>query len=193
MAEETIEDIKSTLRDTAKALRARLSSADRAEASKEAVAHFLDGVHYDKSDIIALFWPIRDEIDSKPLLLALMDAGQTVCLPRVVAEDAPLVFRIWEPDTALFEAGFGALAPGENAPAAEPDIIVIPLLGFDGFGTRLGYGRGYYDRTIAGMSKKPLLVGYAFAIQELPAIPRAAHDVPLDLIVTEAGVRHCSN
>ena len=70
------------------------------------------------------------------------------------AEDAPLVFRVWEPDTTLFEAGFGTLAPGAGAPAAVPDILVLPLVGFDAIGTRLGYGRGYYDRTIAALREK---------------------------------------
>ncbi len=97
---------------------------------------------------------------------------------------------MWEQGASLYEAGFGTLAPSELAPREEPDIIIMPLLGFDSRGTRLGYGGGYYDRTLAGLGKKPLLVGLAFAAQELDEIPREPHDVPLDVIVTEAGVRH---
>jgi 5-formyltetrahydrofolate cyclo-ligase len=74
------------------------------------------------------------------------------------------------------------------APQAEPDIILVPMLGFDRYGTRLGYGGGYYDRTLASLTKKPKLVGLAFAVQELPLIPRDTHDIPLDLVITEAGV-----
>jgi 5-formyltetrahydrofolate cyclo-ligase len=96
---------------------------------------------------------------------------------------------MWEAGAPLYDAGFGTLAPAESAPVAVPELIIIPLLGFDKTGTRLGYGRGYYDRTLAAMDKKPTLVGYAFAAQELDEIPRAAHDVPLDYLVTEAGVR----
>jgi len=97
--------------------------------------------------------------------------------------------RVWEDGTPLYEAGFGTLAPSELAPQAEPDVMLVPLLGFDKFGTRLGYGGGYYDRTLARMHKKPKLVGLAFAAQELDIIPREDHDVPLDMVVTEAGLR----
>ena len=93
---------------------------------------------------------------------------------------------LWEQGAPLYEAGFGTLAPAETAPRAEPDVIIMPLLGFDRHGTRLGYGGGYYDRTLAALTKRPRLIGFAFAPQELDAIPREAHDVPLDAIVTEA-------
>ena len=122
-----------------------------------------------------------------------MDAGVTVCLPVIAGDEKPLFFRVWDPDASLFEAGFGTLAPGDDAPLAIPDIMVLPLVGFDGAGTRIGYGRGYYDRTISSLAAKPLLVGYAFSVQELDAIPSEAHDVPLDLVVTELGVRRFGN
>ena len=119
-----------------------------------------------------------------------MDAGQPVCLPVVLGDEQPLELRLWEQGAPLYEAGFGTLAPADSAPRVEPDVILMPLLGFDRHGTRLGYGGGYYDRTLAPLSKRPRLVGFAFAAQELDLIPREAHDVPLDAIVTEAGVRH---
>jgi len=97
--------------------------------------------------------------------------------------------RLWEQGTPLYEAGFGTLAPSELAPQVEPDVILMPLLGFDARGTRRGYGGGYYDRTLEKLSKRPRLVGVAFAAQELDHIPREAHDVPLDVIVTEQGAR----
>jgi 5-formyltetrahydrofolate cyclo-ligase len=187
------DDIRETLRRTARAQRARLADGARVEAAQAAAEHFERDVPYDQGDVIAVYWPIREEIDTKPLLLTLMDAGLTVCLPVVKGQDKPLAFRVWEPDAALYEAGFGTLAPGDFAPETLPDIVVIPLVGFDRTGTRLGYGRGYYDRTIAALEKKPLLVGYAFAIQELPDIPRADHDIPLDVLVTEDGVRRFDN
>lgn len=193
MSDDIIEDRKAAFRETALAQRARVANADRAPAAESAAAHFIDGVPFQTSDVIALYWPIRDEIDCKPLLLKLMDAGQTVSLPVVMGNDVPLVFRVWEPDAPLFESGFGTLAPDALAPEATPDIMVMPLLGFDKAGTRLGYGRGYYDRTIDAAPNKPLLVGYAFAAQELTDIPHQDHDVPLDLIVTEAGVRRFDN
>jgi 5-formyltetrahydrofolate cyclo-ligase len=113
-----------------------------------------------------------------------------VVLPVVIGPEEPLELRLWEQGTALYPSGFGTLAPSELAPRAQPDLVLMPLLGFDKAGTRLGYGGGYYDRTLAGMSKKPRLIGLAFAAQELDEIPREAHDVPLDAVVTETGVRH---
>jgi len=81
------------------------------------------------------------------------------------------------------------LAPSDLAPRAVPDLVLMPLLGFDNQGTRLGYGGGYYDRTLTVLPKKPLLVGLAFAAQELAHIPREDHDVPLDMVITENGIR----
>ena len=193
MEHKGIEQAKDALRKTARARRTGLADGARAEAARAAAYHFETDVPYDMGDVIAAYWPIRDEMDSRPLLLSLMDAGLTVCLPVIAGNAQPLIFRVWEPDAPLYEAGLGTLAPGDLAPAAVPDIMVMPLLGFDKSGTRLGYGGGYYDRTIEVASKKPLLVGYAFATQELPEIPREDHDVPLDLLVTEAGVRRFDN
>ena len=118
-----------------------------------------------------------------------MDSLQPVCLPVVLGDDLPLELRLWEQGTPLYEAGFGTLAPSELAPQVEPDVILMPLLGFDSRGTRLGYGGGYYDRTLEKLRKKPRLIGLAFAAQELEIVPREAHDVPLDMVITEQGVR----
>lgn len=178
---------KAALRLEALSRRAKMAQADRPDAALRAMGHFLNAIPLEEDDVIACYWPIRDEIDCKPLLARLMDGGHHVCLPVVTGEDRPLDMRLWEQGAALYPSGFGTLAPADDAPRAEPDLLVIPLLGFDDRGTRLGYGRGYYDRTIAAMSKTPRLVGMAFAIQQLPAIPRAAHDVPLDFVVTEDG------
>jgi len=101
----------------------------------------------------------------------------------------PLSLRLWEPHAPLYEAGFGTLAPNEFAPQVEPDVIIMPLLGFDAAGTRLGYGGGYYDRTLDRLGKKPRLIGLAYAAQELDAIPREPHDVPLDMVITERGAQ----
>ena len=188
-----VEIAKAKLRQQASARRAELDYSDRTEAAKAAAVHFVGGIDIPDGAVIAAYWPIRDEIDCKPLLAHLMDSFKTVCLPVVLGDGQPLQFRVWELGESLFEAGFGTLAPSETAPRTEPDIVIVPLLGFDKTGTRLGYGKGYYDRTLETMSKKPVLVGYAFAAQELTEIPHEDHDVPLDYLVTEAGVRRFSN
>src|SRR5690606_10207978 len=180
---------KASLRATARTRRAAIRDEVRHAAAGAGAEHFFAGVPLSPADVVAGYWPIRDEFDCRPLLARLMDSRQPVCLPVVAGEGLPLELRFWEQGAPLFPSGFGTLAPPETAPLAEPDIIIMPLLGFDKLGTRLGYGGGYYDRTIAGLTKRPRLIGLAFATQELEHIPRGAHDVPLEAVVTETGFR----
>lgn len=193
MNEDDAEQVKSRLRQQARDRRAGMSAAGRDAAAQQAAAHFRQHVQPGEKHVVALYWPIRDELDTRPLLLALMDAGLTVCLPVVRGDDHPLVFRIWQDGAPLYPSGLGTLAPDENAPEVGPDIIVLPLLGFDRSGTRLGYGGGYYDRTLAALANRPLRVGYGFSAQEFDHIPRDGHDAPLDMVVTETGVRRFDN
>lgn len=190
MVDETIEKAKAALRTTAHANRAALSAEERAEAAKLVTRHFFDSLTLAPTDVVAAYWRIRDELDCQPILIGLMDSNRTVVLPVVMGADQPLDLRVWEQGASLYEAGFGTLAPSELAPRRAPDVVLMPLLGFDKHGTRLGYGGGYYDRTLAAMQKTPRLVGLAFAAQELDHIPRESHDVPLDAVITEAGVRY---
>ena len=190
MVDESIEDAKAGLRQQAHAARAALSPGSRAEAAASVAQYFFDSIALVPGQVVAAYWRIRDELDCQPILVRLMDSNQTVVLPVVMGPDQPLQMRVWEQGASLYEAGFGTLAPSELAPRAEPDMVLMPLLGFDSQGTRLGYGGGYYDRTLAQMKKSPKLIGLAFAAQELDAIPRDSHDVPLDVVITEAGLRH---
>lgn len=190
MADEQIEEAKAALRVRARAQRAAINEGLRPEAAEAATQHFFEGVTLSPTDIVAVYWPIREELDCRPLLTRLMDGMQPVCLPVVMGEEVPLDMRLWEQGAPLYPSGFGTLAPSEVAPKVEPDFVVMPLLGFDAHGTRLGYGGGYYDRTLASMKKRPKLIGFAFSAQELPPIPRENHDLPLDMVVTEKGVRH---
>lgn len=189
MSDATIEEAKAALRVAAHKRRAAFHPSLRAEAAAAAAQHFFAGIPVAESEVVAAYWPIRDEMDVKAVVARLMDAGQPVCLPVVLGDEQPLELRLWQDGAPLYEAGFGTLAPSEDAPRAEPDVILMPLLGFDKHGTRLGYGGGYYDRTLAALHKRPRLIGFAFALQEVDHIPRDAHDVPLDAVVTEAGVR----
>ena len=130
---------------------------------------------------------MRSEVDPAPLADAAHADGITVGLP-VVLPGGGLVFRRHEPGHVLVPGGFGTMIPVEAAPAIEPDVIVVPLVGFDRSGTRLGYGKGHYDRTIAALrarGRSPRLVGVAFSVQEVDTIPHEPHDVRLDVIVTE--------
>jgi 5-formyltetrahydrofolate cyclo-ligase len=185
-----IEEAKAALRLKARASRAAILNSSRSDAAKTVADHFFNAVQLAPGDIVAGYWRIKDEMDCQPILVRLMDTFQPVCLPVVLGDEQPLELRLWEQGAPLYEAGFGTLAPSELAPQVQPDVILMPLLGFDKRGTRLGYGGGYYDRTLERLSKRPRLVGLAFAAQELEDIPREAHDVPLDTIVTERGARH---
>jgi 5-formyltetrahydrofolate cyclo-ligase len=185
-----IEEAKAALRLKARAGRAAVLNSTRGDAARAVAGHFFKSVPLAPGEIVAGYWRIKDEMDCQPILIRLMDSFQPVCLPVVLGDELPLQLRLWEQGAPLYEAGFGTLAPSELAPRVEPDVIIMPLLGFDKRGTRLGYGGGYYDRTLERLSKRPRLVGIAFSAQELEDIPREPHDVPLDTIVTELGARH---
>jgi 5-formyltetrahydrofolate cyclo-ligase len=190
MLDETLESTKATLRVKARAARAAIRQPDRVAAANAAAEHFFRAFSLSPGAIVAAYWPVRDELDCRPVLTRLVDSGQPVCLPVVGGDDRPLELRLWEEGAALYPAGLGTLAPAETAPLCEPDFVLIPLLGFDAEGTRLGYGGGHYDRTLAALARKPRLIGFAFSSQQLDRIPRGDHDVPLDSVVTEMGVRH---
>lgn len=180
---------KVALRREAHRRRDWLHVSDRAEASRAACRHFLSSFPLEPDAVVAGYWPIRDELDIRTIMAQLMDAGQPVCLPVVRGEDQPLELRLWQSGAALYPAGFGTLAPEGGDVVDAPDVVLMPLLGFDDRGTRLGYGGGYYDRTLAGMARRPRLVGFAFSVQQFDHVPRLAHDIALDAVVTETGIR----
>lgn len=188
MADDQIEAVKAALRLRARAQRASFLASAHPEAAAAAATNFFASVALEPQMVVAAYWPIRDELDCRPIITRLMDSGQPVCLPVVVGDTAPLELRLWQEGVPLYPSGFGTLAPPDDAPRVEPDVILMPLLGFDRAGTRLGYGGGYYDRTLASLSRRPRLIGFAYSAQELDFIPREAHDVPLDAVITETGV-----
>ena len=190
MADPRVEEAKAALRTRARANRAAILHSTRSDLARIVAEHFFRAVTLKPGEIVAGYWRIKDEMDVQPILVRLMDTFQPVCLPVVRGDEEPLELRLWEQGAPLYEAGFGTLAPSELAPKVEPDVILMPLLGFDKRGTRLGYGGGYYDRTLERLSKRPRLVGVAYAAQELEDIPREAHDIPLDTVITEKGARH---
>ena len=139
---------------------------------------------------VAGYWPMRDEIDLRPLLLALADTGRDVALPAVTAPGEALEFRCWRPGAALVAGPFGTAHPGPEARAVEPDVVLVPLLAYDHRHHRLGYGAGFYDRTLAGLRarKKVLAIGVAYSAQRVAEVPVDSWDEALDLVLTEHGV-----
>jgi len=181
--------MKAALRQEALKRRKAMHEALRHEASARAARHFFESADLSPGALVGGYWPIRDELDVRLILGPLMDRGQPLALPVVVGPDLPLSFRRWQEGAALIEAGFGSLAPGPEAPVVVPDLLLVPVLGFDRLGTRLGYGGGYYDRTVAAMAVRPRLIGLAFQRQEFDQLPALQHDMRLDAVVTEAGFR----
>ncbi|WP_371347584.1 5-formyltetrahydrofolate cyclo-ligase [Ancylobacter sp. IITR112] len=185
---------KASLRTVALARRAALEPSVRAEAAEAAAAHAMDWLGEVSGEVVSVFAPIGGEIDTAALVRRLRAAGAQVALPIVREIGKPLLFRLWEPGVALTpSAGPGRIsipAPPEEAPAVSPDVLVVPLAGFDARGNRLGYGAGFYDRTLSLLrrAKRIEALGYAFAVQELPAVPAEAHDERLDAIATDEGV-----
>ncbi len=131
------------------------------------------------------FWPLPGEIDLVPLLHALHAAGHAVLLPETPPRGHPLQFRRWSPGAAMVPERFGTQRP--DGPLAVPDALLVPLLAFDARCNRLGYGGGFYDRTIASLPGI-LTIGCAFALQQVDEVPVLPHDVALDAVVTEQGV-----
>lgn len=181
-------ETKSQLRTAALARRKALRTEIAKIAAYDAQQHFFANVPLDADSIVAVYWPIRDEMDTRKLLGKLVDDGTTTCLPVVTADDQPLIFRQWDGQSPLDVAGFGTMAPGPDAPLVTPNIILMPLAGFDATGHRLGYGKGFYDRTIAALSPRPTLIGYGFSTQQVDAIPAAPHDVKMDMMISELGM-----
>ena len=135
--------------------------------------------------VVGGFWPLAGEIDVRALMLALVGRGHAVALPMTPARGAGLSFRRWRPGSALAAGRFGTLEPGEGEPI-QPTLLLVPLLAFDRRGGRLGYGGGYYDRTLAGAAL--VTIGCGFVLQEVDRVPTETHDRGLDAIATEGGV-----
>lgn len=136
---------------------------------------------------IAGYWPLGDEIDPRPMLIALGEAGGHMALPAVAGQGLVLIFRGWRDGDPLESGPFGTAHPPSRAPLVEPDTLLLPLIAFDRRGNRLGYGAGYYDRTVANLrrQRKMLVIGIAYDEQEVPEVPAAAHDQRLDGVITD--------
>jgi 5-formyltetrahydrofolate cyclo-ligase len=141
--------------------------------------------------LVGAYQALPGEADPRLLLLELAAEGCNLAFPRVAAKGQALVFHRWGPDRPLIRGAFGVLEPEPDWPVAAPRIVLVPLLGFDASGHRLGYGGGYYDRTLAALrAAGPLrAIGVAYAGQEVERLPHEPHDHPLDALVTEQGVR----
>jgi 5-formyltetrahydrofolate cyclo-ligase len=137
--------------------------------------------------VVSAFWPYKSELDTRPLLGKLAGDGWTTSLPIVVELNAPLIFRQWYPGEPIVPGMWDIPQPADTSPLVEPDVLLVPMLSFDRQGYRLGYGGGFYDRTLAVLrAKKSILaIGVAYAAQEIASVTHDRHDQPLDFVMTE--------
>jgi 5-formyltetrahydrofolate cyclo-ligase len=182
------------LRAWRKAERERLI-AERERLPPATVEHFrerIDG-HLERSfpglaaATIAFCWPVRGEYDARPLAEALRSRGAVTALPVVVAPGQPLAFREWHPGVTLAPGPLGIPYPVDSDPVVAT-VVLLPLNGWDEAGYRLGYGGGFFDRTLASLPKPPVAIGVGYELARMPTIRPQAWDIPMDWIVTERGV-----
>ena len=136
---------------------------------------------------LAFCWPMRGEYDARPLAQTLRERGATTALPVVVAPRQPLAFREWHPGVPLASGPLGIPYPASSA-SVVPTVALIPLAGWDDAGHRLGYGGGFFDRTLAGLPKPPITIGVGYELARIPTIRPQGWDIPMAWIVTERGV-----
>jgi 5-formyltetrahydrofolate cyclo-ligase len=177
-------DIEAAKRAARAAARAARAGCDPGWGAALA-AHVLAELAIAPGVSVSGFWPMPGEIDIRPLLAALHARGHDILLPQTPPRGEKLIFRHWRPGATMLAERFGTLRP--DGPEGVPALLFVPLLAFDRTGHRLGYGGGYYDRTLAALPGARA-IGCAFAAQEVLAVPAGAHDMRLDAVATERGI-----
>jgi 5-formyltetrahydrofolate cyclo-ligase len=202
----SVDNEKNELRQIAKGNRTRLvKEAGAGSAQKLAdnyfqLAPFSVAGTADPSLAVAGYWPMAEEIDVRPLMTGVYETGRPVALPVVIAPAAPLIFRRWQPEMVLDAGVFGTSHPGPQEPEMTPHILLVPLLAFDDQGFRLGWGGGFYDRTLAelrapglraarlGSTSPVVAVGVGYHGQRVDHVPHTPEDEPMDWIITDEGI-----
>lgn len=184
-------DLKKRLRLEALARRDALDEFWRVEAALEMAETARDRLEVGSGQIVSGFWPMRSEVDVRPLMFALREKGARLCLPAIL-DKTTIVFRELVRGAPMVDMGFGTVGPHAEAEVLDPSVMLVPLAAFDSRGHRIGYGAGYYDRAIGKLVDKghaPRLVGIAFDCQEVSQVPDEPHDVVIAEILTESGLR----
>ncbi|HSO46794.1 MAG TPA: 5-formyltetrahydrofolate cyclo-ligase [Rhizobiaceae bacterium] len=162
--------------------------ADERLAFANVIASRLDELIGDaEGKVVSLYWPFRGEPDLRGWMKALEARGVKCALPVVVAKGAPLVFRHWDSNSRLERGVWNIPFPADGEEVL-PDIVVAPVVGFDAGCWRLGYGGGFYDRTLAAMGRKPIVLGVGYSIQRIETIHPQPHDIAMEAVVTETGI-----
>jgi 5-formyltetrahydrofolate cyclo-ligase len=179
---------KASLRAAALEHRAGIPSSYGRHAADTVAARLLDELQIPGGATVAGYWPLAGELDPRPGMDRLRARGHALALPRLNGRQQPLLFLAWDQGDVLVQGRFELLEPHPSRPPRLPDVVLAPLLAFDRRGGRLGYGMGYYDRTLdhlRSQGRRPLAIGIAFAAQEVDDVPTGPADVPLDGVITE--------
>jgi 5-formyltetrahydrofolate cyclo-ligase len=182
--------IKKQLRQQALARRDALDPLWRIEASIE-MADVAGAIPVEAGEVVSGFWPMRSEVDVRPLMFAFREKGARLCLPAILDKQT-IVFRELVRGAELVDMGFGTAGPGPEAEVLQPTLMLVPLAAFDRRGHRIGYGAGYYDRAISKLNagpRPPRLIGIAFDCQEVELVPDEPHDIRIPEFLTESGLR----
>lgn len=142
--------------------------------------------------VVALCWPIKNEYDARHIAKTLRERGALTALPAVVAAKTPLMFREWHPGVALAKGAMGIPYPRESRELT-PDAVLLPMNGWDPQGYRLGYGGGFFDRTLAALATRPLVIGVSYDMARMETIQPQAWDIAVDVVVTESGIQPRNN
>jgi len=189
-------EAKKKLRLLGKEIRARVIPQAGEEAARRLADHGLDFLEPAPAynSVVSGFYAFGEELDAVPLMLRLMGGGHRLALPVMVGKGQPLIFRAWKPGDPMKEAAWGIKEPVDAAPEVSPDVLLVPLLAFDLSGYRVGYGGGFYDRTIAGLRAEKPIVTVGLALDELKVdrVPHDAFDQRLDWVLTPSGPIRCN-
>ena len=169
------------------AAREAIAPEQRAAWSERIASSLEAGIPVPAGAVVGFCWPHRSEFDARFVIRRWRDLGATAALPAVVEKSGPLEFRHWWPGAPMKPAVYDIPVP-QGTEVLAPDLALVPMNGFDSQGYRLGYGGGYFDRTLAALERRVIAVGIAFEAMRLPSIHPQPHDLPMDFVVTESGI-----
>lgn len=185
---EELRTFRTALRNRLIAAREALPAAEHARLSLEIQRHLEALVDALAPAVLAFCWPFRAEFDARPLVTRRLGADLRACLPVVIGSGLPLAFREWTPASEMVEDRYGIHVPARGE-TLQPDGILMPLNAFDPVGYRLGYGGGYFDRTLEALRPRPIAIGVGFELAGVDSVRPQAYDRPMDWLVTETGAR----
>lgn len=180
---------KKDIRPEARVTRRKMHQKNGRDFSNKIKDFFFETQHFMPQTVFAAYYPIGSEVNSRPLIDALNEKGHVTALPTIIDKESPLTFRLYKSGDELVKGSFGVPEPHPYMPALIPDVLIIPMLAYNSQGYRLGYGTGFYDRTLEDLRRiKPVkAIGVAYSIQENNNLPSEEHDEKMDWIITENG------